>query len=175
MSLKSCYDVLPLFELDLHCIRLLLFTLIAENAAPVCFANALPRITVTVAVFATRIGHTLVAKFTFPSPSTPGERQTIQLIKTLSIVFYSKHISMRSNKGNAGLDDFLTSYTVKGASIFRLLREFRNFPVCKRGEGGTEKESMLGILMNSKRHIENKTYTGGPCSHAGQADYRIKK
>lgn len=97
MPLKSCYISRRKSTFSFEFV----LTLIAEDAAPICFANALPWIAVTVAVFASRIRDALIAKFTFPSPPTPGAFTKRKLIKTLSFVltfssffffFYSKNL-----------------------------------------------------------------------------------
>jgi hypothetical protein len=62
--------------------------------------------------------------------------------------------------------------------MFQLLREFqfeqsqRKLKEKKkvRRKKKRERESMLGILMKSTTH----KHTGGPCSHAGQADYQTE-
>lgn len=82
MPLKSCYISRRKSTFSFEFV----LTLIAEDAAPICFANALPWIAVTVAVFASRIRDALIAKFTFPSPPTPGAFTKRKLIKTLSFV-----------------------------------------------------------------------------------------
>jgi hypothetical protein len=56
--------------------------LIAEDATPVGLADALPRVTVAVAVLASRVRDALVAKFAFPAPPAP------ESIKTNKIEFF---------------------------------------------------------------------------------------
>ena len=65
------------------------FTLIAEDAAPVCLADALPRVAVAVAVLAARIGDALVAKFAFPAPSASDlKKKEIILKKSIDYRFF---------------------------------------------------------------------------------------
>ena len=62
------------------------FTLIAEDAAPVCLADALPRVAVAVAVLAARIGDALVAKFAFPAPSASDLKKKEIILKNRSTI-----------------------------------------------------------------------------------------
>ena len=58
--------------------------MIAEDSAPVGFADALPGCAVAVAVLAARVGHALVAKFPFPARTAPRNGDSAQNIKSSS-------------------------------------------------------------------------------------------